>query len=121
LFNRRPSTGYSEDVFETYTLRNTLEAMAWLSARRAATFGTQSLDATVQHMTAAVRADDRKAMIEADYAVDYELPRIERLHRELADAIRAGDTALAERLGGSHNTEDGEKLCQLLREREVTS
>jgi len=143
----------SSDVFETYTLRNALEAMACrLAAGRAARFGTEPLDRTIEHMCEAARADDRGAVIEADYAfhvavvelaghsrlrehyrllqaqtrlylnltasVEYELPRIERLHRELADAIRAGDAALAERLGGSHSTEDGERLCRILRERE---
>jgi DNA-binding FadR family transcriptional regulator len=54
-------------------------------------------------------------------SADYELPRIEQLHRQLADAIRAGDAGLAERLGGSHSTEDGERLCQILREREATT
>ncbi len=86
-------------------------------------------------MAAAARADDREAMVRADYAfhtavvelaghtklrehyrllhaqtrlylnltatVDYELPEIERVHRALADAIRAGDADLAERLGGT--------------------
>jgi len=143
----------SEDVFETYTLRNALEAMACrLAAERSSAFGTQSLDEAVERISAAAEANDRAAMIEADYAfhvavvelaghsrlrehyrllqaqtrlyinltasVEYELPRIERLHRELADAICAGDAALAERLGGSHSTEDGERICQILRERE---
>ena len=36
------------------------------------------------------------------------------IHGELADAIRSGDAALAERLGGSHNTADGEALCARL-------
>lgn len=146
---------HAEDVFETYTLRNALEAMACrLAAGRAMKFGTAELDAVVDRMAAAVRAGDREAMVRADYAfhiavvelagharlrehyrllhaqtrlylnltstVEYELPEIERLHRALADAIRAGDAALAERLGGSHSTEDGERLCRLLREREET-
>ena len=145
---------HAEDVFETYTLRNALEAMACrLAAGRAMKFGTAELDAVVDRMAAAVRAGDREAMVRADYAfhiavvelagharlrehyrllhaqtrlylnltstVEYELPEIERLHRALADAIRAGDAALAERLGGSHSTEDGERLCRLLREQEA--
>jgi DNA-binding GntR family transcriptional regulator len=145
---------HAEDVFETYTLRNALEAMACrLAAVRARTFGTEALDRTVARMSAAVRAGDRAATVAADYAfhvavvelaghaklsqhyrllhaqtrlylnltasVDYELPRIERLHRELSNAIRSGDEARAERLGGSHNTRDGERLCRLLREKEV--
>jgi DNA-binding GntR family transcriptional regulator len=147
---------HSEDVFETYTLRNALEAMACrLAARRALRFGTAALDDTVEHMGAAARADDRAAMVTADYGfhnaivelaghvrlrehyrqlhaqtrlylnltanVDYELAKIERIHRQLADAIRAGDAGLAERLGGSHNTDDGERLCQMLREREAAT
>ena len=35
---------------------------------------------------------------------DYPLREIAEIHAELADAIRAGDAARAERLGGSHNT-----------------
>jgi DNA-binding GntR family transcriptional regulator len=146
---------HSEDVFETYTLRNALEAMACrLAAGRALTFGTAAMDDTIERMGAASRADDRAAMVAADYgfhtavvelagharlrehygllhartrlylnltaSVDYELPKIEQIHRRLADAIRAGDATLAERLGGSHSTEDGERLCQILRERETT-
>jgi DNA-binding GntR family transcriptional regulator len=146
---------HSEDLFETYTLRNALEAMACrLAAGRALAFGTSALDATVARMNAAAQADDRAAMVVADYdfhtavvelagharlrehyrllhartrlylnltaSVGYELPKIELLHRQLADAIRAGDAGLAERLGGVHNTEDGERLCQMLREREAT-
>jgi DNA-binding GntR family transcriptional regulator len=144
---------HAEDVFETYTLRNALEAMACrLAAGRAGTFGTAELDAVVARMAAATRAGDRDAMVRADYAfhtavvelaghtklrehyrllqaqtrlylnltstVEYELPEIERVHRVLADAICAGDADLAERLGGSHSTEDGERLCRLLRKRE---
>jgi DNA-binding GntR family transcriptional regulator len=147
---------HSEDVFEVYTLRNALEAMACrLAAGRAPTFGTAAVDGTVARMSAAARADDRAAMVVADFdfhtAVvelaghsrlrehyrllqgqtrlylnltaghDYELVTVERVHRELADAIRAGDAVLAERLGGSHSTEDGERLCQILREREATT
>ena len=145
---------HAEDVFETYTLRNALEAMACrLAAGRAPTFGTAELDAVVARMAAAARGNDRESMVRADYAfhtavvelaghtrlrehyrllqaqtrlylnltstVEYELPEIERVHRALADAIRAGDAALAERLGGSHSTEDGERLCRLLREQEA--
>jgi DNA-binding GntR family transcriptional regulator len=145
---------HAEDVFETYTLRNALEAMACrLAAGRAPTFGTAELDAVVERMAAAARAGDREAMVRADYAfhtavvelaghlklrehyrllqaqtrlylnltstVDYELPEIERVHRALADAIRAGDADRAERLGGTHSTEDGERLCRILREREA--
>jgi DNA-binding GntR family transcriptional regulator len=144
---------HSEDVFETYTLRNALEAMACrLAAERAQIFGTRTLDETLRAMSDAVHDDDRKAVVAADFAfhaavielaghtrlgehygrlhaqtrlflnltagVDYELIEIERLHRELGDAIRRGDGDLAERLGGKHNTDDGERLCQVLRERE---
>src|SRR6266566_3155355 len=58
----------SEDVFETYTLRNALEAMACrLAAERAAAFGTADLDATVGRRRAATKAKDRAAMVSADY------------------------------------------------------
>jgi len=146
----------SEDVFETYTLRNALEAMACrLAAERAAAFGTADLDATVDRMRAATKAKDRAAMVSADYdfhvavvdlagharlrehyrllqartrlylnltaSVDYVLPTIEKLHRDLAAAIRRGDIEQAERLGGSHNTSDGEHLCKILRKQEATA
>ena len=45
---------------------------------------------------------------------EYPLDEIVRVHAELADAIRSGDADLAERLGGSHNTRDGEALCARL-------
>ncbi len=146
----------SEDVFETYTLRNALEAMACrLAAERASAFGTAELDATVSRMRAATKAKDRAAMVAADYdfhvavvdlagharlrehyrllqartrlylnltaSVDYVLPTIEKLHRDLAAAIRRGDIEQAERLGGSHNTSDGEHLCKILRKQEATA
>ena len=46
--------------------------------------------------------------------VDYALDEIAAIHAELADAIRAGDATLAEQLGASHNTADGERLVALL-------
>jgi DNA-binding FadR family transcriptional regulator len=46
--------------------------------------------------------------------VDYRLEEIAEIHAELADAIRAGDARRAERLGGSHNTKDGQALCARL-------
>lgn len=147
---------HSEDVFETYTLRNALEAMACrLAAERAARFGTADIDATVSRMKAAVKAGDREAMVSADYdfhlavvelaahtrlrehyrllqaqtrlylnltaSVDYVLPTIEKLHRELAAVIRRGDARRAEELGASHNTADGQQLCRILREAEARS
>jgi DNA-binding GntR family transcriptional regulator len=140
----------AEDVYETYTLRNALEAMACrLAAERAPRSGTAALDAILDQMD---RADDRVSMMELDYAFhvaivelaghhklrthyrllhaqtrlyinltasfSYELPHIKRIHRKLADAIRGGDAPLAERLGGSHSTEDGERLCRILRQQE---
>lgn len=143
----------SIDVFETYTLRNALEAMACrLAAERAATVGTADLEATLSRMSAAVKAKNVTVMKEADLAfhlavidlaghsrlrehylmlhgqtrlylnltstVDYSLTYIERVHRELGDAIRHQDIDLAERLGGSHSTKDGERLCSMLRQRE---
>ena len=47
-------------------------------------------------------------------SADYPLHEIADIHAELADAIRAGDAARAERLGGSHNTRDGEAICARL-------
>ncbi|MGW5689866.1 GntR family transcriptional regulator [Streptomyces asiaticus] len=149
---RMPS---AQDVFEIYTLRNALEAMACrLAARRAATVGTAAIDATLEQMSAAVKAEDVSAMIDADFAfhsavvdlaghsrlrehyrvihsqtrlylnmtsrVGYKLSYIKRIHTELADAIRAQNVDLAERLGGSHSTEDGERLCAMLRADEET-
>jgi len=139
----------ARDVYETYTLRNTLEAMACrLAAGRAATVGTAGLDAAVARMRAAAAAGDTDAMKAADYdfhvavfelaghtrlrehfqmlhvqtrlflnltaSNDYPLDEIAALHAELADAIRAGDAAKAEQLGGSHNTRDGEAICAKL-------
>jgi DNA-binding GntR family transcriptional regulator len=45
---------------------------------------------------------------------DYPLREIAELHADLADAIRTGDTARAEQLGGSHNTADGEAISHQL-------
>jgi DNA-binding GntR family transcriptional regulator len=50
--------------------------------------------------------------------VGYEHDAITATHAELADAIRAGDAALAERLGAAHNTADGEHLVALLSQEE---
>jgi DNA-binding GntR family transcriptional regulator len=134
----------ARDVYETYTLRNALEAMACrLAAERAGEAGTAQLDAVVERMRA---ARDVATMKSADFdfhvavfelagharlrqhfqmlasqtrlylnlSEDYELDRIAAVHAELADAIRAGDGARAEALGGSHNTRDGEALCARL-------
>jgi DNA-binding GntR family transcriptional regulator len=140
------ATPTARDVYETYTLRNALEAMACrLAAERAPAAGTAEIDAAVARMRA---AEDTRALTAADFAFhtavvelaghsrlrehyrllhtqtrlylnltssfDYELDRIAALHAELADAIRTGDAARAEALGGSHNTRDGEALCALL-------
>jgi GntR family transcriptional regulator of gluconate operon len=51
-------------------------------------------------------------------SVDYQLDEIAQIHADLADAIRAGDAPRAERLGGSHNTKDGEALCARLADAE---
>lgn len=55
----------ARDVFETYTLRNALEAMACrLAAQRAATAGTAGIDAAVERMRT---AQDTEAMKAADF------------------------------------------------------
>ena len=137
----------ARDVFETYTLRNTLEAMACrLAAERvAAGAGMAGVDAAVARMQA---AGDTTAMKAADFdfhtavvelaghsrlsehyrmlhgrtrlylnltaTVGYEHDEITAKHAELAEAIRAGDATVAERLGATHNTADGERLVALL-------
>ena len=53
--------------------------------------------------------------------VGYQLDEIAAIHAELADAIRAGDAERAERLGGTHNTKDGEALCALLTQQEAAT
>ncbi|RKQ93732.1 GntR family transcriptional regulator [Solirubrobacter pauli] len=138
----------ADDVFEIYTLRNALEAMACrLAAQRVA--NTAAMDAAVARMRAAAEAGDVTAMKEADFdfhtavidlaghsrlreqyrtlhaqtrlylnltaTVGYELGEIAAKHAELADAIRRGDAARAEQLGGAHNTDDGERLVAMLR------
>jgi DNA-binding GntR family transcriptional regulator len=140
----------ARDVYEIYTLRNTLEAMACrLAAERAPAAGMAGVDAAIARMRAAEASGDVSAMKAADFdfhvavvelaghsrlrdhfqllhaqtrlylnltaTVDYELAEIVEIHAELAGAIRAGDAERAERLGGSHNTRDGEALCALLR------
>lgn len=45
-----------------------------------------------------------------------DLGEVLRLHTELADAIRSGDTARAQSLAASHNTRDGERLVRELAE-----
>ena len=58
----------ARDVYETYTLRNALEAMACrLAAERAATAGTAGVDAVVARMHAAAAAGDTAAMKAADF------------------------------------------------------
>jgi DNA-binding GntR family transcriptional regulator len=140
----------ARDVYEIYTLRNALEAMACrLAAERAPASGTTGVDAAVERMRAAAEAGDREAVKAADFdfhvavvelagharlrehyrmlhaqtrlflsltAADYPLHEIAVLHAELAEAIRAGDTARAERLGGDHNTKDGEAISAKLSE-----
>jgi len=49
---------------------------------------------------------------------DYDLPTILTIHRELADAIIAGDADRAASLGGDHNTSDGKRMTQTLRDQE---
>jgi DNA-binding GntR family transcriptional regulator len=142
----------ARDVYEIYTLRNALEAMACrLAAERAAAASgsTAAVDAAVARMRAGARDGDREAVKAADLAfhtavvelaghsrlrehyrllqaqtrlflsltaaADYPLPEIAELHAELADAIRAGDAARADRLGGAHNTQDGEAIAASLR------
>jgi len=137
----------AQDVYETYTLRNTLEAMACrLAAGRPQRMA--AVDEAVSRMQAAAAAGDREAVKAADFAfhvavvelagharlsehyrmlhaqtrlylnltaaADYQLDEIAAKHAELAEAIRAGDADLAERLGGSHNTTDGEALVACL-------
>ncbi|MDA0182592.1 GntR family transcriptional regulator [Solirubrobacter phytolaccae] len=137
----------ADDVFEIYTLRNALEAMACrLAAQRAG--DTTGMDAAVTRMRNAAQAGDTPAMKVADFdfhtavielaghtrlrehyralhaqtrlylnltaTVGYELDEIAAKHAELADAIRTGDAARAEQLGGGHNTADGERLVALL-------
>jgi DNA-binding GntR family transcriptional regulator len=144
------------DVYEIYTLRNALEAMACrLAAERAPAAGTAGVDAAITRMRAAAASGDTAAMKAADFdfhvavvelagharlcdhfgrlhaqtrlylnltaTVDYELDAIAEIHAELADAIGAGDAARAERLGGSHNTKDGEALCARLAGSEVAA
>ncbi len=143
----------ASDVYEIYTLRNALEAMACrLAAQRAPAAGTLAVDAAVARMRQAAAAGDVAAMKAADFdfhvavvelaghsrlrdhfrslhaqtrlylnltaTVGYQLDEIAAIHAELADAIRAGDAQRAERLGGSHNTQDGEALCALLARQE---
>jgi len=139
----------ARDVYETYTLRNTLEAMACrLAAARSRTDGMGDVDAAVERMRAAAAAGDVAAAKAADFdfhvavvelaghrrlrdhfrmlhvqtrvylnlltGADYRLDEIAAIHAELADAIRTGDAGRAERLGGSHNTRDGEALVARL-------
>jgi DNA-binding GntR family transcriptional regulator len=47
-------------------------------------------------------------------SADYPLREIADVHAELAAAIRTGDAGRAERLGGEHNTADGEAICARL-------
>lgn len=139
------------DVFETYTLRNALEALAArLAAQRITDAGAQRLRDILGSMETAVARDDRAAVVDADGALhhaiielaghsllsehyatletqtrlyltltsahDYDLPEILRVHRELADAVIAGDADLAAALGADHSTPDGEAIVQRLRE-----
>ncbi len=141
----------ARDVYEIYTLRNALEAMACrLAAERASVAGTAAVDAAIARMRAAAADGDTAAVKAADFdfhvavvelagharlrdhfqllhvqtrlylnltaTVGYQLDEIAEIHAELADAIRAGDAQRAERLGGSHNTKDGEALCRLLQQ-----
>jgi DNA-binding GntR family transcriptional regulator len=145
----------ARDVYETYTLRNALEAMACrLAAARAGTAGTAAVDEAVARMRTAAAAGDPAAMKAADFAFHvavvelagharlrdhfrmlhaqtraylnllagaiYRLDDIVAVHAALADAIRAGDAERAERLGGAHNTDDGEALCAQLAEGRIT-
>ena len=137
----------ANDVFEIYTLRNALEAMACRLAAERAT-DTPAMDAAVARMHAAAEVGDVTAMKAADFdfhtavidlaghsrlreqyralhaqtrlylnltaTVGYQLDEIAAKHAELADAIRRGDAGRAERLGGAHNTADGERLVALL-------
>lgn len=135
----------ARDVYETYTLRNALEAMACrLAAERRG-----DLSAFVGRMHAAASDGDMAAMKAADFdfhtavveiagharlrlhyellhvqtrlylnlltPADYPLREIAAIHAELAATIRAGDVAQAGALGASHNTADGEALCARLR------
>src|SRR5690349_20931925 len=135
----------ARDVYETYTLRNALEAMACRLAAQRPDRDLTRLDAAVARMRA---ARDIQALKAADFdfhvavfdladharlrehfkllhgqtrlylnltsTYDYEADHIAAIHAELSDAIRAGDAERAERLGGRHNTEDGEALCARL-------
>jgi len=137
----------ARDVYEIYTLRNALEAMACrLAAERAPSVGCAGVDAAVARMRAGAQADDREAVKAADFdfhvavvelagharlrdhyrmlhtqtrlflnltaSTDYPLHEIADIHADLAGAIRAGDAAHAERLGGEHNTSDGEAIVK---------
>jgi DNA-binding GntR family transcriptional regulator len=139
----------SRSVYETYTLRNALEAMACrLAAERAPRVGMPAVDMAIARMRAAAKAGDIEAMRAADFdfhvaVVDlaghgqlrdhfqklhaqtrlylnlpssfhYELDVIVQLHVNIAEAIRDGDAEYAEKLGGAHNTTDGEALCARL-------
>ncbi|WP_053227728.1 GntR family transcriptional regulator [Solirubrobacter soli] len=139
----------ARSVYETYTLRNALEAMACrLAAERAPHQGMPAVDEAISRMRAAAKAGDIEAMKAADFdfhvavveladhgqlrdhfhklhaqtrlylnltsSFHYELDVIAQIHIDLADAIRAGDTEYAEKLGGAHNTTDGEALCARL-------
>ena len=141
----------ARDVYEIYTLRNALEAMACrLAAERAPSVGCAGVDAAVAGMRAGAAAGDTDAVKAADFAfhtavvelaghtrlrdhyrmlhtqtrlflnltasTDYPLDEIADIHATLADAIRAGDAARAEMLGGAHNTADGEAICARIRE-----
>jgi DNA-binding GntR family transcriptional regulator len=134
----------ARDVYETYTLRDALEAMACRLAAEQAGDMTE-VDRALERMRG---AQDTEALKAADFdfhtavvelaghtrlrehyrmlyvqtrlyltltsSFDYEPARIAALHAELADAIRAGDAERAERLAASHNTADGEALVRLL-------
>jgi DNA-binding GntR family transcriptional regulator len=150
----------SGDVYEIYTLRNALEAMATrISAERITNEGRARLDAVIEATAAAVRSGSFPKVIEADYAfhrcvfemtrherlqahyrmiepqtrlymrmfaslnaatLNYDLPQILAIHRDYAEAIKAGDAARAQSLANDHNTVDGERIVALLRSREET-
>jgi DNA-binding GntR family transcriptional regulator len=78
----------ARDVYETYTLRNALEAMACpLAAARAGTAGMAAVDEAVAGMRSAAAAGDAAAMKAADF--DFHVAVVELAgHARLRDHFR---------------------------------
>jgi DNA-binding GntR family transcriptional regulator len=143
----------AKDAYEVYTMRNTLEAMASRAVASSVTDKARTeLSKAITDMRAAVKAKNRIAAVEADYAfhrsivdlsghsrlqaayglieaqtrlflqitstLDYNLTNVLQTHQELMDAILSGDADRAELLARDHNTPDGAKMTNMLKQME---